>query len=313
MIEKELFHIPVLVEEVCKYLVWEKNGVYIDGTVGGGGHTVAFLDKVGAQAKVIGIDQDEEALHYVKNWVKDPGNRFIYKRGNFSQIDLVIKELGYGNVHGIFLDLGVSSHQIDTAARGFSYRLDGPLDMRMSSEQALTAKTVIHSYPEKELVRIFKKYGEEKFAQPIVKRIVRERQMRSIDTTFALKELICSVVTPPYQVKTLSRIFQALRIEINQELSALKAALAASLSILIDGGRLVVISYHSLEDRIVKQFFRREEEVCICPQQFPECVCGKKKRLEILTKKAIRPNDAEVQTNARARSAKLRAAQKCVR
>lgn len=312
MNEREIFHIPVLVNEVCEYLIWDENGIYIDGTVGGGGHAIALLTRLSAMARVIGIDRDEDALEYVKKRIKDPDNRFISKQGNFRQIDQLVKELGYEKVHGVFLDLGVSSHQIDMPARGFSYRHDGPLDMRMSSEQVFTAEKVINTYSEKELIRIFKEYGEEKFARLIAKRIIEQRKKRSIETTQALRELIGSVIPRQRQVKTFSRIFQALRIEVNQELNSIESALAASLVILREGGRLVVISYHSLEDRIIKQFFKREEEACTCPQQFPECVCGKKKRLEILTKKVVIPNNAEVQANPRARSAKLRAAQKCV-
>ncbi|MBN1353004.1 16S rRNA (cytosine(1402)-N(4))-methyltransferase RsmH [candidate division KSB1 bacterium] len=306
-----MFHIPVMVTHVCKILIWDRNGIYIDGTLGGGGHAKAILEHLDVDGKVIGIDQDDDALENANRYLKNVGARFISKKGNFQDIDKIAHQSDFASVHGIFLDLGVSSYQIDTPERGLSYRFDGPLDMRMSASNPVSAKEIINTCEEQELARIFKEYGEEKLARKVARQIVRERKKKLFESTFELRDAVVAVVPRQFQVKSLSRIFLALRIAVNEEFSALKQALAASLTILKPEGRLVVLTYHSLEDRIVKQFFKQEQENCICPPAFPECVCGKTKRLDIITKKSIQPDNAEILANPRARSARLRAARRC--
>ena len=308
----DIYHIPVMVDEVCDNLIWDENGIYVDGTAGGGGHSKAILERLDERAKLIALDQDEDAIVRIERIFAPPENRGTAIVGNFKDIAELIRSVGVRQVSGIFLDLGVSSHQIDTPERGFSYRFDGPLDMRMSSAGELTAKDVINTYTESELVRIFKFYGEERHSRAIARRIAQARADKLVATTEDLRSIVVSVVAQRFQNKSLSRIFQALRIEVNQELGALRTALESSLEVLVASGRLVVLTYHSLEDRIVKQFFKKEAEACNCPPQFPECVCGKKKRLDILTRRSLCPDDAEVLANPRARSARLRAASRYV-
>lgn len=303
------FHIPVMIEEVCQYLLTDLSGVYVDGTLGGGGHTEAILNRLTPSGRVIGMDRDAEALAFTQNRLAGFGTRLTTVNANFSEIQPVCARLNL-KIDGLLLDLGVSSFQLDEPRRGFSYLGAGALDMRMSQAADLTAADVLNSYAEPELVRIFFEYGEERFSRRIVRRIMDVRRAARIEQSEVLQEIIKSVVPYHQQIKSLARIYQALRIEVNQELVHLEKCLSNMLAIIRPGGRIVVIAYHSLEDRIVKQFFRQEARQCTCPPQFPICVCGSRQQLKILTKKAIFPGESEIQMNSRSRSARLRAAER---
>ncbi|MCC7431537.1 16S rRNA (cytosine(1402)-N(4))-methyltransferase RsmH [bacterium] len=298
---------PILVSEILDLICITEEGFYVDGTLGGGGHTFAILQKL-SNAKVFGIDLDEEALK--QNQERFPKDRFVACPGNFRDIENLVKTNGIDKVVGVLLDLGISSHQIDSANRGFSFQKDAQLDMRMSKQTNLTAKKIVNSYSREDLSRIFREFGEEKNAWRIAGEIVREREKKEVETTLELVKIISKVAGGKFLVKTLARIFQALRIEVNQELENLKEALQGSLNILVEGGRLGVISYHSLEDRIVKDFFKHENLSCVCPKVIPVCVCKKKRTLNILTKNPMVPSENEIKQNSRARSAKLRVIEK---
>jgi 16S rRNA (cytosine1402-N4)-methyltransferase len=305
------YHIPVMVEEVCQYLLTDFSGVYIDGTLGGGGHAEALLNQLAPAGRVIGLDRDAEALAFTQNRLAAFAPRLTLVQRNFSEIRQVVIDLNLGQIDGLLLDLGVSSFQLDEQRRGFSYLGAGSLDMRMSQAAGLTAADVLNTYSEQELVRIFFEYGEERFSRRIVRKVIAARKSARIEQSGLLQDIIKSVVPRNLQIKSLARIYQALRIEVNQELSSLEKCLSEVLSIIKPSGRIVVIAYHSLEDRIVKQFFRQEARQCTCPPQLPICVCGAaRQRLKILTKKAISPGDSELQMNSRSRSARLRAAEK---
>ncbi|MFZ5516011.1 MAG: 16S rRNA (cytosine(1402)-N(4))-methyltransferase RsmH [Candidatus Zhuqueibacterota bacterium] len=304
------FHIPVLVDPVLKFLVREKSGIYVDGTVGGGGHSLAILESLSPDAKLIAIDQDDEALARAEQKLVTYKNKIRFIKGNFSQIQHILSSEKIGPVDGILLDLGVSSHHLDADVRGFSFMADGPLDMRMSRETEITAEDVINDFSEAELVRIFREYGEERYARNIASVIVRERQKQRITSTAHLAAIITAKIPYQKRIKTLARIFQSVRIAVNSELENLQQFLDQSLDVLKIGGRLVIIAYHSLEDRLVKNFMTHHANPCECPPELPFCICNKKPTIQILTRKVIQPSPEEIESNSRSRSAKLRAAEK---
>ncbi len=305
-----MYHEPVLKDEAIFYLLTKQDGVYIDGTLGGGGHTEAILSHLSDKSKVIACDLDKEALDFAQRRLEPFKQQINYFHGNFKDVSNLLRKLNITKVQGILLDLGVSSHQIDTPERGFSFDKSGRLDMRMDARQKLTAFEIINTYPETELHKILKTYGEEKKYRAVTREILKARKRTTIKTTQEFKDIISRVLAPQHRVKSLARVFQALRIAVNDELANLKATLEASIDLLADGGRVVVISYHSLEDRIVKLFFREEAKRCVCPPELPVCVCGKVGRLEVLTRRPLRATEAEIAKNPRSRSAKLRAAER---
>ncbi len=306
----EFSHFPVMANQAVNLMAVKQNGIYIDSTLGGGGHTKLILSLIGETGRVIGIDRDGDAINHVRTSLDD--FRLSLWHGNFSRIAEAAEDFGVRNVDGILFDLGVSSYQLDNPKRGFSYVTDSPLDMRMDTAQTLTASDIVNGYPKEELTRIFSEYGEEPFSRKITEAIIREREVSPITATRRLAEII-SEVCPPYYRKSghpAKRCFQALRIEVNGELDELKKALNAAVELLSPGGRIVVISFHSLEDRTVKTFFRQQENPCECPKDLPRCVCGKKATLKIITKKPVIPGEDENTKNPRSHSSKLRAAEK---
>ena len=304
------FHTPVLIDQVLKYLINDPSGIYVDGTVGGGGHSFEILKKLAPTGRIIGIDLDDKAIERAKERLKLFEKRVVLKQGNFTQIKNILSSLKINQVDGILLDLGVSSHQIDTGGRGFSYLTQGPLDMRMSSETKITAEEIINTNSEQDLERIFREFGEERKARYVARSIVKEREKSQITTTQQLVKIIESVFPFQHRIKSLARVFQAIRIAVNKELENLPIFLNQSLDLLKSGGRLVVIAYHSLEDRMVKEFFARQADPCECPPELPVCVCDKQPTVRVLTKKVVQPTELEIEANPRSRSAKLRAAEK---
>ncbi len=304
------YHRPVLVEEVVGLLVVESGGVYVDATLGGGGHAEAILRSLSPQGRVVGVDRDPEAIAYAADRLAAFRERFTAVQARFSELREALAAQGIDSVSGILFDLGVSSHQLDTPSRGFSFDKPGPLDFRMDSRSPLTAADVVNTWSERDLAEVLWKYGEERRSRKIARAIVTARQRRRLETTADLVDVVRSVTPAPHRAKTLARVFQAIRIVVNEELDELEKGLAVALDLLKPGGRLVVIAYHSLEDRIVKQFFKREEPHCICPPEQPVCTCGRPGRLRILTRKPVVASDEEVRQNPRARSARLRAAEK---
>lgn len=302
-------HIPVMVEETLRYLINRKDGIYVDATLGTGGHFQALSEALAPQAVLIGMDADPIAVNYCRDHRMVP-QRHFYIQTNFTQLQKYCFRYGYARVHGILLDLGLSSLALDDPARGFSYQLEGPLDMRFSPQSHATAADFINRAEEQELIRVFTKYGEERNSRRIARAFVAARRKQPIKTTRELADIIRKNSSTSHPQKTLSRIFQSIRIHINHEIEALQKALAQSVDILEKGGKLVIITYHSLEDRLVKQIFNRESRDCICPPSFPVCRCNHKARLKILTAKPLRPSGSEIQLNPRSRSAKLRAAQR---
>ncbi|MDR1800839.1 MAG: 16S rRNA (cytosine(1402)-N(4))-methyltransferase RsmH [Lachnospiraceae bacterium] len=306
----EFSHESVLLKETIDGLNIKPDGIYVDGTLGGGGHSFAICERLAQQeGSIICIDRDASALSAAGKRLSGFGEMVKVVRSNYADLESVLKELRIDKVDGIVLDLGVSSYQLDTADRGFSYREDGPLDMRMDNRQVLTAKAIVNTYGEMDLTRIIRDYGEEKFAKQISRKICEQREIRSIATTFELVEIIKSAM--PMKVlrgvgHPAKKTFQAIRIECNQELEALKNSLNVMIEVLNPKGRLCVITFHSLEDRIVKNAFRINENPCTCPRDFPVCVCGKKSKGRIITRKPIVPSDGEIERNRRAKSAKLR-------
>lgn len=301
----EFTHVPVLLNEAVDGLNIRPNGIYVDGTAGGGGHSAEILSRL-KRGKLVSIDRDPDAIAAVTQRFKDNENSIIIK-GNFCDMKKLLAQRGIRQVDGVLLDIGVSSHQLDTAGRGFSFHEDAPLDMRMS-QSGESAADIVNTYSQKELSRVIYTYGEEKYAPSISKAIVKARKAKPIETTFELAEVIRNSV--PEKVRRnghpARKTFQALRIEVNHELDALEAGLEDAFDLLSDGGRLAVITFHSLEDRIVKKTMAKWSEGCICPPDFPVCVCGKKPRSRTITRKPIVANDQEVSTNPRSRSAKLR-------
>ncbi|MBN2091204.1 16S rRNA (cytosine(1402)-N(4))-methyltransferase RsmH [candidate division KSB1 bacterium] len=304
------FHIPVLLTEVCEYLISDKNGIYVDGTLGGGGHSEAILNQLTVSGKVIGIDLDRDAIEQATRRLSNFGEQFNAIQTNFREIKALLKNLKLKSINGLLLDLGVSSHQLDKVNRGFSYQVSTELDMRLSQDQDIRAVDILNQFSEQELAKIIYEYGEERFARKIAQKIVQERQVHPVDSSEKLRSIVSSIIPFQYQIKSLARVFQALRIAVNRELDNLVQCLNDVLPCLEPGGRLVIISYHSLEDRIVKQFFKDNEKKCHCPPGFPICVCGGKGMLEIVTRKPILPGLDEIEKNSRARSGKLRVAQR---
>ena len=312
-------HIPVLYNRVVEFLRPKPDGVYIDGTVGLGGHSAAILETSAPDGRVIGIDLDVEALSIAEDRLRAFGERCSLVNGNFAEMDVLLERYSVHAVDGILLDLGVSSLQLDTPHRGFSFSHTGPLDMRMNSREALgsdrnttmTAMQIVNDSPMDVLADIFKRYGEERFAKRIAHRVVRARQQEPITTTTQFAEIVKQTV--PQKVSKIhpaTRVFQALRIHVNAELENLEAGLDAAVSLLKLNGCLCVITFHSLEDRIVKHRFRTWAKTCICPPKTPVCICEHSPSVEILTKRPVLPNETEIQQNPRARSAKLRAVRK---
>ena len=307
----EFVHIPVLKSEVVSLLCVKRNGIYVDGTIGGAGHAKAILESEKIKL-LIGIDQDEEALVAAKNNLKNFDNvKLIH--GNFRDIDKILDSENIENVDGILVDIGVSSHQIDEAERGFSFRTDAKLDMRMDRSKAFSAYELVNTYAEEELERVIRDYGEEKFAKSIARHIAKAREEKPITRTKELEKIILSSV-PRYRGQdgksNVQRTFQAIRIEVNGELDALSEFIDKAVNKLKSGGRLEIISFHSLEDRIVKQKFKELATGCICPPDFPICVCGHKATVKIITKHPVEATEAEFKINSRSASAKLRVIEK---
>ncbi len=304
----EFKHTSVLLEEVIQGLAIKPEGIYVDGTLGGAGHAGQICRRLGEQGRLIGIDQDADAIATASQRLEVFGSRVTIRRSNYSDMANILRELGIGLVDGILLDLGVSSFQLDNRERGFSYRMDAPLDMRMDDRQELTAARVVNEYPEMELFHVIRRYGEDRFAKNIAKHIVAERQRQPILTTGRLAEIIDQSV--PQKMKRqghpAKRTFQAIRIEVNQELNVLEQNINDMIDLLKPGGRFCIITFHSLEDRIVKNAFRTAENPCTCPPDFPVCVCGKQSKGKVLTRKPMLPSDEEKENNPRSKSAKLR-------
>lgn len=305
------YHTPVLLKEVVVQLQPHSGGLYADGTAGGGGHAEEILRVCGPDGRVIGLDWDEEAVTQTRDRLKEFGARVELVRANFAELEKVLMNVGITTVDGVLFDLGVSSRQFDEPTRGFSFQHDAPLDMRMNQQAGTSARDILRSASVEELIRILTEYGEEHRARAIARAIVRERECTEITTTTQLVHIVERVLGPKRGPKHPStRVFQALRIAVNNELDNLRLGLAAALRVLKSGGRVAVISFHSLEDRIVKQFFVEQSAGCICPKDFPKCVCGRQRLLRVITRKPITPTEEEVRANPRARSAKLRVAEK---
>ena len=305
----EFVHKSVLLNETIDGLNIQPDGIYVDGTLGGGGHAYEVCRRLGDKGSIVGIDQDAAAIEAAGNRLKDFGEKVTIVRSNYCDMKSQLQKLGFDKVDGIVLDLGVSSYQLDTAERGFSYREDAPLDMRMDTRQKMTARDIVNDYEEMELYRVIRDYGEDKFAKNIAKHIVAARKVKPIETTGELTEIIRASIPMKYQKKSghpAKRTFQAIRIELNRELEVLKDSLDDMIDLLNPGGRLCIITFHSLEDRIVKSAFRKNENPCTCPSDFPVCVCGKVSKGSILTRKPILPSEEEMEENSRAKSAKLR-------
>lgn len=309
----EFKHTSVLLEETIEQLCIKENGVYVDGTLGGGGHAYEVCKHLGLEGKMIGIDQDEAAIEAAGLRLKEFGNQVTIVRSNYCNIRQVLESLGIQKVDGITLDLGVSSYQLDTIERGFSYKENAPLDMRMDTRQQKTAKDIVNNYSEMELYKIIRDYGEDKFAKNIAKHIVRVRNEKPIETTYELVEAIKAAIPMKIRMNTghpAKKTFQAIRIELNQELDVLKHTLNDMIELLNESGRICIITFHSLEDRIVKNIFRENEKPCICPANFPVCMCGKKSKGKVITRKPILPGEEELGYNSRSKSAKLRVFEK---
>lgn len=305
----EFNHYSVLLEETIEQLHIKADGIYLDGTLGGGGHAEAVLQRLAEGGHLFGVDQDEAAVQAASERLKPYGTKVTILRENYRNAVAVLRGRGIDGLDGIVLDLGVSSYQFDTAERGFSYRYDTALDMRMDRRSALSAKEIVNGYSESELFHMIKDYGEEPFAKNIAKHIVREREKKEITTTFELNEIIKNAI--PAKMRQggghpSKRTYQALRIECNHELEVLKDSLDEMIGFLRPGGRLCIITFHSLEDRIVKNAFRTGENPCICPPEFPVCVCGRVSKGNVITKKPVLPSKEELERNNRSKSAKLR-------
>lgn len=309
----EFVHKSVLLDEVIDNLNIKPDGIYVDGTLGGAGHGKEVCKRLAKNGRFIGIDQDEDAIKASTERLSEFGDIVTIVRSNYSDMVSVLQDLGIDKVDGITLDLGVSSFQLDTADRGFSYRMDAPLDMRMDNRQELSAATVVNEYTESELFHIIKNYGEDKFAKNIAKNIVIERAKSPILTTGRLAEIVDKSI--PMKMKKqgghpAKRTFQAIRIEVNHELDVLQQNLSDMIDLLNPGGRFCIITFHSLEDRIVKKAFREAENPCICPPDFPVCVCGRVSKGRMFPRKPILPSDCEMEVNTRSKSAKLRVFQR---
>jgi len=309
----DFFHKPVLVAEVMASLQCRTGAVYLDGTLGGGGHAFEILRNSAPNGRLIGIDTDSDALREAERRLAPFGDRAIILKGNFATMEAILTGMNIGKVDGILLDLGVSSHQLNTAGRGFSFSLDAPLDMRMDQNQGPGAYDLIHTLSMDELEKIIRNYGEERMAGRIARAVVARRTLSPIRTTADLAGIVAGALPKargPVRIHPATRTFQALRIAVNDELTSLRQGLADGMGRLNDGGRFCVISFHSLEDRIVKNAFQTEQKGCICPSDFPLCACGRKPTMKVLTRKPLVPGEAELLANPRARSAKMRVAER---
>jgi len=302
-------HIPVLKDEVLNLLNLHPDGIYLDGTIGCGGHASAIQARLSDKGILIGLDGDEEAIKYTKKVLSASSPCHLF-HDSYDNFPTHLKSLGFQKVDGMLLDLGLSSHQIDTANRGFSYQVNGPLDMRFNRSSTLTARKIVNQFEESKLRKIIWQFGEERFSAKIAQAIVKHRKAQPVNTTFELRDIVSSVIHQRYLFKSLSRVFQAFRIAVNRELESLQVFLETFLECLKVTGRVVIISYHSLEDRLVKQRFMELSHGCICPPEIPICQCGRKSQLKKLTRGVLIPGEEETKQNPRARSAKLRAAER---
>ena len=312
----EFKHKSVLLFETIDNLNIKPDGIYVDGTLGGGGHSFQILKRLGDGGRLIGIDQDEDALKAAGERLAIFEDKVTTVRSNYCHMKKVLHDLGIQKVSGIVLDLGVSSYQLDEPERGFTYREDVPLDMRMDRRNPKTAKNIVNEYSEMELFRIIRDYGEDKFAKNIAKHIVAAREKKEIETTGELIEIIKAAI--PAKVRATGghpakKTFQAIRIELNAELEVLQNSLDEMIDLLEDGGRICIITFHSLEDRIVKTIYKTNENPCICPSHFPVCVCGRKPKGKVITRKPIVPSDEELEFNSRSKSSKLRVFERIIK
>lgn len=310
----EFEHYSVLLDETITYLNVRPDGIYVDGTLGGGGHSYEIAKRLGEGGRLIGIDQDADAIRAAGERLAQFGERVTILRSNYADMKEQLAAQGIRHVDGILLDLGVSSHQLDTPERGFTYRApDAPLDMRMDMRQTQTARDIVNGYGEMELYRIIRDYGEDKFAKNIAKHIVQERQKKPIETAGELTDIIRASIPMKVQLTgghPAKRTFQAIRIELNRELAVLQEHLDEMIELLNPGGRICVITFHSLEDRIVKTCFKKNENPCTCPKDFPVCVCGNVSKGSVVTRKPVLPKEKELEENSRSKSAKLRVFEK---
>ena len=309
----EFKHVPIMLDQVLENLDIKADGVYVDGTLGGAGHSNEIIKKLSSGGRLVGIDQDDDAIRTAGARLQKYKDRVDIVKANYVNMNPVLDELGIGKVDGILLDLGVSSYQFDNADRGFSYRMDAPLDMRMDRSSDYTAEDIVNDYSEAELRRIIKDYGEEKFAGRIAAEIVRTREKDRIKTTFELNDIISRAIPAAarrHGGHPSKKTYQAIRIELNNELSVLSDSIDGMIERLKPGGRLCIITFHSLEDRIVKNAFKNAENPCTCPPEFPVCVCGKKPKGRVITRKPIEADEKEREINPRSTSAKLRVFEK---
>lgn len=306
----EFHHKSVLLEEVIENLNIKPDGIYVDGTLGGAGHSLEVAKRLTEGGRLIGIDQDADAIEAARERLSGYEDRVTIVRNNYCNMKQELQKLGIDHVDGILLDLGVSSFQLDTPKRGFTYmEEDAPLDMRMDQRNDLTARDIVNGYSERELYRIIKDFGEDRFAKNIAKHIVAAREQKSIETTGELTEIIRASIPKKVQATgghPAKRTFQAIRIELNRELEVLQDTLDEMIDLLNEDGRICIITFHSLEDRVVKTIFKKNENPCTCPSDFPVCVCGKKSKGKVITRKPILPGEEELEGNSRSKSAKLR-------
>ena len=304
-----LIHIPVLARESVEYLIKNRDGKFFEATVGFGGHTTLILSQLGRTGILAGTDVNDAAFNYAKEKFEND-DRFRLYKFNFNKIDLISKIESIDKFDGVFADLGVSSYQLDSAGEGFTFRMDTKLDLRMDKNLEQTAADVLNTESEETIANILYKYGEEKNSRKIARLIGERRRSGSFKTTGELVDIVAGITPPNFLNKSLMRVFQALRIYVNRELDVLEDFLRKAVNLLNTNGRIVILTYHSLEDRIVKDIFKEESSSCVCPKDFPVCICGKEKKLEILTRKPVLPSTEELKNNPRARSAKLRAAER---
>lgn len=305
----EFHHVSVLLNETIDSLNIRPDGIYVDGTLGGGGHSLEIVKRLSEKGRLIGLDRDENAIQAASERLKGYKDKITFVRSNYDRFPAIMQELVLAGVDGIVLDLGVSSYQLDTPERGFSYREDAPLDMRMDQRQERTAADIVNGSSEKELINIFRNYGEERFAPQIARRIVRQREEKPVRMTFELNEIIKESIPVKFRLTgghPSKRTFQAIRIALNAELESLEKVLPEMIEYLNDRGRLSVITFHSLEDRIVKNIFKTAQDPCTCPPDFPICVCGNRPKGRVVTGKPVLPSEEEIEVNKRSKSAKLR-------